>query len=118
MAIPASDGTVYALNKYGAHKALWLVNGKAVEIALDDRVSPLTEPFADFAGGIYVMGRERLWYLKSGVAKPVGLVPLSAITPEEHVVTPQSANWASLAAYGREQFDKGLEAGRESAREE
>jgi hypothetical protein len=112
IAIPCSDGTVYVLNKYGGRKALWVVNGKAVEITFDDRVFSLTEPFGDFTGGIYVVGMERLWYLKSGVANPVVLVPLSAISPEEHAVTPQSANWASLAAYGREQFDNGREAGR------
>ena len=111
IAIPCSDGTVYAVDEF-TDKVLWLVNGKAIEIKLDDRIDDLTKPMGDFTGGLYVVGMEHLWYIKSGVAEKVALNSVAAIRPDEHMVTAQSANWASLATYGREQLDKGREAER------
>jgi len=107
--VACSDGTIYVV---GEDKVLWLVNGKAVEITIDDETD-YSQPISDFNGGVYVARENRLWYLKSGVAKPVAPVSVSAILPDEHKVTAQSVNWAALTTYGREQFDKGLEAGRE-----
>lgn len=110
-----SDGTIYVLSE----KVVWLVNDKAVVIPIDEdpTVGSLMgfKPISAFNGGVYVVGANRLWYLKSGVAKPVAPVSVSAISPDEHKVTAQSVNWAALTTYGREQFDKGLEAGREAA---
>ncbi|HUX02791.1 MAG: hypothetical protein WBD63_05735 [Phycisphaerae bacterium] len=114
-----SDGTIYVADAFSG-KVVWLVNGEAVIITLDDK----TEDFlsfkliSDFNGGVYVVGENRLWYIKSGVAKPVSPVSVSAISPDEHKVTAQSANWAALITYGREQFDEGYEAGREAEKEE
>jgi hypothetical protein len=110
-----SDGTIYVAGETSG-KVLWLVNGKAVEITIDDGTSGFFgffKPISDFNGGVYVVGKNRLWYLKSGVAKQVHPVSVSAIPPDEHKVTAQSVNWAALTTYGREQFEKGFEAGRE-----
>jgi hypothetical protein len=116
-----SDGTIYVAGGISG-KVLWLVNGKAVEITIDDETDcglfGFFKPISDFNGGVYVVGKNRLWYLKSGVAKPVAPVSVSAIPPDEHKVTAQSANWAALTTYGREQFDKGFDKGLEAGREE
>ena len=113
-----SDGTIYVLSE----KVVWLVNGKAAVIPIDDNTTVGSfmgfKPISAFDGGVYVLGANRLWYLKSGVAKPVAPVSVSAISPDEHKVTAQSVNWAALTTYGREQLDKGLEEGREAGREE
>jgi len=112
-----SDGTIYVAGETSS-KVLWLVNGKAVIITIDDETCwGFPKPISDFNGGVYVVGENRLWYLKSGVAKPVAPVSVSAIPPDEHKVTAQSANWAALTTYGREQFDKGLEEGLEEGLE-
>ena len=113
---PCSDGTIYVVDELShSGKVLWLVNGKAVEITIEDSLDVFArKPMIGFAGGVYIAGKEHLWYLKAGSAKQVAFVDATAIKPDEHEVTTQSVNWAALSAYGREQFAKGLEEGKKA----
>ena len=143
--MPCADGTIYVLT--GKKDTLyWLAGEKAVPVPIADilrrresewEAAEQFTPFsytADPHGGLYLMGGEHLWYVKSGTAKQVTTRPASAIQPSEHVVTKKTLRWLYLGAAttqirefgydeghwkGREEgYDEGWESGREEGYDE
>jgi hypothetical protein len=112
-----ADGTLYGIRVDGT--AYWLVAGQMVTVACpDDLMYFGQEPQADARGGLYVSGKEHLWYLFKGRATQVREVPLGKIDGNDHAVTPQTVTWSVLRKYGTSAYDAGLDAGKEAGRSE
>jgi hypothetical protein len=91
-----SDGTVYVLTanvKTKTAKLTWLVGGKAVIVDLDDLGNKIEWVSADSLGGLYLPGKNHLWYINSGIPRVVNTVPAASVNPEEHRVTAQRLLW-------------------------
>lgn len=108
--IACADGTFYTAVEDGA---IWLVKGKATRIRIDDDLSFGVSVYADPYGGVYMCGKNHLWYFRNGVASRVEEVP----SPGEQAVTQNTLMWSVRRTYGMEAFNAGHETGYESGRE-
>ncbi len=114
-----ADGTVYTINS-DAHKLIWLIHGKAVVVNFDDfdGDNDLQWFGTDASGGVYISGKTHLWYVRSGIAKPVTTAPASDIGLEEHKVTRQTVLWSAIRRFGNNVHDSAYEEGKEDGLEQ
>jgi len=95
----------------------WLVEGKAFKVACEDEFAGWWEEgqfFADAEGGIYAVGDQHLWYMKTGKAIQVKQAVESEAPPEARAVTERTLMWSALAAYGKAVYRAGQDAGYQS----
>jgi hypothetical protein len=108
-----ADGTVYMITDDG--KVFWLVAGKATAVECPESISAGYGSHGDIKGGLYLQGKDHLWYFYNGAAVQVKEVPRADISEEEHHVTTMSANWFMHQSYGQQgAYRAGLEAGRDA----
>ena len=89
-----ADGTVYMITNEDG-KVFWLVGAKATAVECPETIDAGYGCHGDVKGGLYVQGKEHLWYLCEGAAAQVKEVPRNEIPEGEHLVTPMSVIWSA-----------------------